>query len=209
MSRARETCVSLQGEAISKGADSPAVVLAAEAADLAQSLRRAAQDADDLATRLRRLAEAEQQMTPTPPPAPASAIEPPSRQRVDSPMMDEDDLAKMLKVPAATIKFWRYRGSGPPYVKLPSRAVRYPRADALAWLEAGCPQQLPPVPPGGPDQLLSITDVAARYGIPTATLRTWRQRGAGPPGARLNGTGRLVFRAADVEAWVAAQVTGS
>lgn len=51
--------------------------------------------------------------------------------------------------------------------------------------------------------LLTIKDVAARYPIPEATLRYWRHKGDGPPSARIGR--RVVYREADVEAWIEAQ----
>lgn len=51
------------------------------------------------------------------------------------------------------------------------------------------------------DQLLTPSDVAETYRIPSSTLTTWRARGYGPPAIRL---GRVVrYRVADVERFVA------
>lgn len=49
-------------------------------------------------------------------------------------------------------------------------------------------------------QLLRIEDVAERTSIPIETLRYWRKQGTGPKAARIGR--RVVYRAADVEAWI-------
>jgi predicted DNA-binding transcriptional regulator AlpA len=52
-------------------------------------------------------------------------------------------------------------------------------------------------------KLLSTAEVSDRLGIPEATLRYWRHRGdAGPRCGRLPGTRRVVYREADVLAWI-------
>lgn len=51
--------------------------------------------------------------------------------------------------------------------------------------------------------LLTIAEVAERLRRPVATVRYWRATGVGPKSARV--MGRVVYRAADVEAWIEAQ----
>lgn len=51
--------------------------------------------------------------------------------------------------------------------------------------------------------LLRIEDVSRETGIAEATLRFWRHQGTGPKSAKLGR--RIVYRAADVEAWIDAQ----
>jgi excisionase family DNA binding protein len=41
--------------------------------------------------------------------------------------------AKLINVPAETLRFWRHQGRGPVALKL-GRAVRYQPADITAWL---------------------------------------------------------------------------
>ena len=54
-------------------------------------------------------------------------------------------------------------------------------------------------------KLLSIQDLADYLGVPVNTLYQWRTKGYGPIGRRI---GKYVrYRAADVEAWIAAQPT--
>ena len=53
-------------------------------------------------------------------------------------------------------------------------------------------------------KLLRIPEVSELTGIPEATLRFWKHRGIyGPPSAKLGR--RVVYREADVIAWVDAQ----
>lgn len=52
-------------------------------------------------------------------------------------------------------------------------------------------------------QLLSLTEAADQIRVPVSTLRYWRGRGEGPASARVGR--RVVYRKADVEAWIAAQ----
>lgn len=52
------------------------------------------------------------------------------------------------------------------------------------------------------DRLLRIEDVAALTGVPVNTLRYWRSKGGiGPASAKL-GPRRVVYREADVRAWI-------
>lgn len=57
------------------------------------------------------------------------------------------------------------------------------------------------------DKLLRIPEVAAMTGIPEATLRHWRATHQGPPNTRLGR--RVVYREADVLAWIDAQFAGA
>ena len=54
-------------------------------------------------------------------------------------------------------------------------------------------------------RLLRMEDVSDMTGVPVNTLRYWRQKGAGfgPVSVRIGR--RVVYREADVEAWIAAQ----
>jgi predicted DNA-binding transcriptional regulator AlpA len=44
-----------------------------------------------------------------------------------------ESLGDMLNIPLATIRHWRYVGTGPAYVKL-GRAVRYSKAVVERWI---------------------------------------------------------------------------
>ena len=50
------------------------------------------------------------------------------------PLWTTRQLAEFLNVTKETIDIWRYRGDGPPYLKL-SRQVRYQPSAVYAWLE--------------------------------------------------------------------------
>jgi len=52
-------------------------------------------------------------------------------------------------------------------------------------------------------RLLTIAEAAERLGRPVATLYDWRYKKTGPKSAKLGG--RLVYREADLEAWIDAQ----
>jgi len=51
-------------------------------------------------------------------------------------LMNEDELAALLRVSATTLQAWRHQRRGPPYVKLSWKTVRYRRADIEAYLSA-------------------------------------------------------------------------
>jgi excisionase family DNA binding protein len=50
-------------------------------------------------------------------------------------MMREAEVAALLGVSRRTMQGWRWRGGGPPYVRVGS-AVRYEPAEVQAWLDA-------------------------------------------------------------------------
>ena len=65
------------------------------------------------------------------------------------------------------------------------------------------PRQAPPAP----DELLTLTEVAAIVRAPIATLRYWRHLGTGPRSFRLGR--RVVYRVGDLRAWIDAQADAS
>lgn len=56
-------------------------------------------------------------------------------------------------------------------------------------------------------KLLRLPEVAEMTGIPEATLRFWRHEGRGPHSAKLGR--RIVYREADVLAWIDEQFAAS
>lgn len=52
-------------------------------------------------------------------------------------------------------------------------------------------------------KLLRIPEVAEMTGVPENTLRHWRKAGLGPKSVRLGR--RVVYREAEVEAWINSQ----
>jgi hypothetical protein len=60
--------------------------------------------------------------------------------------------------------------------------------------------------PAGLNDLLTLTETAELLRTPVATLRYWRHLGIGPVGFRLGR--RVVYRRADVSAWIDDQRVG-
>ncbi len=54
---------------------------------------------------------------------------------------------------------------------------------------------------------LTLAEVAENEGISPATLRYWRHRGEGPKSFKLGR--RVMYKRADVEAWIQAQYDAS
>ena len=50
-------------------------------------------------------------------------------------LLTVDELAALLKVPRSTIYAWRYRGCGPPAIKV-GRYLRFKPEEVEAWLSA-------------------------------------------------------------------------
>lgn len=51
----------------------------------------------------------------------------------DDTMLTLDEAAAMVRTPVATLRYWRHMGTGPRSFRV-GRAVRYWRADVVAWL---------------------------------------------------------------------------
>lgn len=52
-----------------------------------------------------------------------------------SELLDSKEAASFLRVTPRTLRNWRHRGDGPPYIKL-GRAVRYTKKDLEDWIKA-------------------------------------------------------------------------
>jgi excisionase family DNA binding protein len=50
-------------------------------------------------------------------------------------LLTVEEVADLLRVPVATVRWWRHVGSGPQGFKV-GRFVRYRAADVYAWIEA-------------------------------------------------------------------------
>ena len=48
-------------------------------------------------------------------------------------LMTAEELAQLLRVPLATLYAWRYRGDGPPGIRV-GRHIRYRREAVLQWI---------------------------------------------------------------------------
>lgn len=51
-------------------------------------------------------------------------------------LLTESQVAEILGVARVTLTGWRSRKTGPPFVKLARRVVRYPSAKLVAWIES-------------------------------------------------------------------------
>lgn len=60
----------------------------------------------------------------------------PHDQNIPDTLINENQASTFLKVTPRTLQAWRYRGGGPRYIKISSRAVRYRVTDLTAWIES-------------------------------------------------------------------------
>ena len=90
----------------------------------------------------------------------------------------------------------------------PGAELRLPEVSSQITKELTMTHQSHPNdrPPAG-DELLTISEVAAIVRAPIATLRYWRHLGTGPRSFRLGR--RIVYRVADLRAWIDAQAGAS
>jgi predicted DNA-binding transcriptional regulator AlpA len=49
-------------------------------------------------------------------------------------MLTMPEVAKLLRIPIATLRYWRHLGTGPRSFRM-GRSVRYFRTDVYAWLQ--------------------------------------------------------------------------
>jgi len=63
--------------------------------------------------------------------------------------VDEKEAANYISVSRRTMQNWRYRGGGPPYIRISHRCVRYLKVDLDAWLEE---RRICPEPKRGPHE---------------------------------------------------------
>jgi len=74
-----------------------------------------------------------------------SAIEPIADNHEHDDLLSIDEAAAYLRVPVATLRYWRYCGDGPHSFRL-GRHVRYWRTDLVLWRADQDRQQEPAVP---------------------------------------------------------------
>jgi Helix-turn-helix domain len=55
-------------------------------------------------------------------------------------LVDADEAARLLSVTARTLGQWRYKGIGPPYLKIGSKIVRYRLSDLVGFIQASVRQ---------------------------------------------------------------------
>jgi hypothetical protein len=63
--------------------------------------------------------------------------------RTSGALLDQREVARLLKVKERCIENWRHRGFGPAFIKVSSRMVRYRVEDLSLWIET-----MRRVPPG-------------------------------------------------------------
>ena len=51
-------------------------------------------------------------------------------------LLSPSEVADLLGVPVKTLEQWRWKGTGPRFLRLPSRAVRYDAAELENWLDS-------------------------------------------------------------------------
>ena len=50
-------------------------------------------------------------------------------------LLTPEEVSVLLGVSKGTLSNWRWRGEGPPFIRLKRRKVRYPVKSLLSWLE--------------------------------------------------------------------------
>lgn len=50
-------------------------------------------------------------------------------------LLNEKEIAEQLNVTPSCLQAWRYRGDGPPFIKISSRCVRYQSIDLQVWID--------------------------------------------------------------------------
>ncbi len=51
-------------------------------------------------------------------------------------LIDEKEAAEFLGFTRRAMQNWRFRGGGPPFIKLSERSVRYRVKDLIAWIDS-------------------------------------------------------------------------
>lgn len=51
-------------------------------------------------------------------------------------LLTTNEVAELLHVPVATLRWWRHKGTGPMSFNLGARKVMYRRSDVTEWLQA-------------------------------------------------------------------------
>ena len=58
----------------------------------------------------------------------------PDTTRVDDELLTMQEVADVVRVPVATLRYWRHLGTGPRSFRI-GRSVRYWRTEVFAWLD--------------------------------------------------------------------------
>lgn len=74
----------------------------------------------------------------------------PKRSRLKFPLLDEKEVAKILRCSHRTLQGWRLSGKGPPFVKI-GRIIRYRRSDVEDFIVASVRKSTSDPGPGRPE----------------------------------------------------------
>jgi predicted DNA-binding transcriptional regulator AlpA len=55
--------------------------------------------------------------------------------KIDDNVLTESEIARVVGVSVSGLRNWRREGSGPPYIRIGSRLIRYSAHDVQAWLD--------------------------------------------------------------------------
>lgn len=51
-------------------------------------------------------------------------------------LLDEVDAAEFLGYTKRAMQNWRFRGGGPPFIRVSARSIRYRRSDLIEWINS-------------------------------------------------------------------------
>ena len=57
------------------------------------------------------------------------------RLKIESELVSENTLTKMLDISVFTLRYWRWKKKGPSFIKLENGRVRYPKQSIHDWYE--------------------------------------------------------------------------
>ena len=55
--------------------------------------------------------------------------------KIDSELVSENTLAKLIDISVFTLRYWRQNNKGPKFVKLKNNRIRYPKQEIQNWYE--------------------------------------------------------------------------
>ena len=55
--------------------------------------------------------------------------------KIDSELVSESTLAKLIDISVFTLRYWRQNNKGPKFVKLKNNRIRYPKQEIQNWYE--------------------------------------------------------------------------
>lgn len=54
---------------------------------------------------------------------------------MDMDLLTTSEVSAMVNTPAATLRWWRHKGTGPKAFRLGARKVMYRRSDVVRWID--------------------------------------------------------------------------